>query len=120
MRYTVSFFDGLHTHIEQKAVPDFMRAMNIGSPIFYQGSTYSGKSISSIKTIFSFLDQKEEEAEMKGKQFCRYGILHQKFGECTCRDSRSPLLSQEEIELRKIVSNNPEKMKELYAPLMTK
>jgi hypothetical protein len=87
MRYVVQFFDRTSKRVDMLAAKQFMQAHNSGNPVFFKGNTYSGKSISSIRTIFGFYQDRAEQASSNGKFFCKYGHEHAFRLDCGCKDA---------------------------------
>jgi hypothetical protein len=98
MRYVISFWDHTTKRVPMETAKAFMQAQKSGEPIFYKGSSYSGKSIVSVRTLFGFYQDRLREAEESGCYFCKYGVLHTSRLDCGCKDAgREPMIQKDEI-----------------------
>lgn len=100
MRYVITFSDRTTKRVSLEAAKIFMQAMRTGEPIFYKGNMYSGRFITSVRTIFGWLQDKRIEAEEQGHYFCRYGKNHNSRLDCACKDAGfEKLITVEEEKL---------------------
>jgi hypothetical protein len=77
-----------------------MAAMHDGGNILYRGQMYSGKTISSIRTIFGYYQDKIDQAAADGQYFCKYGHMHNSRIDCGCKDARfEKMLTPEELAI---------------------